>query len=144
MVGSYCFSSYGVVTPSVPWVLSLKPPVGTLCSVQWLAESFYLCNCKALAGPLSTQLYQAPFSKHFLASTIMLEFDDSLSDESQGGTVSMSFPFILCSAACFYTCSSEYFVPLSKKDQRSHTLVFLFLELCVVYEFYLEYSELLG
>jgi hypothetical protein len=25
-------------TPSATWVLSLAPPLGTLCSVQWLAE----------------------------------------------------------------------------------------------------------
>ena len=25
-------------TPSAPWVLSLAPPLGTLCSVQWLTE----------------------------------------------------------------------------------------------------------
>jgi hypothetical protein len=27
----------GLQTPSAPWVLSLTPPLGTLCSVQWLA-----------------------------------------------------------------------------------------------------------
>jgi hypothetical protein len=30
-----------------------------------------LCICKALAGPLRRQPYQAPFSMHFLASTIV-------------------------------------------------------------------------
>jgi hypothetical protein len=29
----------GLQTPSAPWVLSLVPPLGTLCSVQRLAES---------------------------------------------------------------------------------------------------------
>jgi hypothetical protein len=29
----------GLQAPSGPWVLSLAPPLGTLCSVQWLAES---------------------------------------------------------------------------------------------------------
>ena len=28
--------------PSAPSVLSLTPPLGTLCSVQWLAESIHL------------------------------------------------------------------------------------------------------
>ena len=41
-------------------------------------------------------------------------------------------------------CSHEYFVPPSKNDQSTHTLVFLLLEFHVVYEFYLGYSELLG
>jgi hypothetical protein len=36
------------------------------------------------------------------------------------------------------------FVPLSKKDQNIHTLVFLLLELLVVCELHLGYSGLLG
>jgi hypothetical protein len=27
--------------PSAPWVLSLAPPLGTLCSVQWMAVSIH-------------------------------------------------------------------------------------------------------
>jgi hypothetical protein len=45
----------GLQTPSAPWVLSLAPPSGTLCSVQWLAESIHLCICQALADPLRRQ-----------------------------------------------------------------------------------------
>jgi hypothetical protein len=77
-------SSYGVAfpmglqTPSAPSVLSLTPPLGTPCSVQWLAVSIQLCICKALTGSLRRQVYQAPFSKNFLASTIVLEFGDYL------------------------------------------------------------------
>ena len=41
----------GLQTPSAPWVLSLDPPLGTLCSVEWLAESVPLCICHALAEP---------------------------------------------------------------------------------------------
>ena len=33
-------------------VLSLTPPLGTLCSVQWLAASIGHCTCQALAKPL--------------------------------------------------------------------------------------------
>ena len=40
-------------TPSAPSVLSLTPPLGTLCSVQWLSESTYFCICQALLEPLS-------------------------------------------------------------------------------------------
>jgi hypothetical protein len=54
--------------PSAPWVLSLAPPLGTLCSVQWLAESIHFWFCQALAEPLMRQLYQAPVSKHLLAA----------------------------------------------------------------------------
>ena len=52
--------------------------------------------------------------------------------------------FSLCSILCLCISSHEYFVPPSKKDQSIHTLVFLLLELQVVCELYLGYSELLG
>jgi hypothetical protein len=42
LVGWYCCSSYGVAKLSAPSVLSLTP-VGTSCSVQWLAVSICLC-----------------------------------------------------------------------------------------------------
>ena len=75
-------------TPSAPWVLSLAPPLETLCSVQWLAVCIYLCICQALAKPLRRQLYQAPVSKHLLASTIVSGFGDCIWDGSPGGAVS--------------------------------------------------------
>ena len=40
------------------------------------------CICNALARPLRKQLYQAPFSKHFLASTIVSGFGDCIWDGS--------------------------------------------------------------
>ena len=49
----------GLQPPSGPWVLSLAPSLGTLCSVQWMAVSICFCNCQALAEPLRRQLYQA-------------------------------------------------------------------------------------
>jgi hypothetical protein len=78
----------GLQTPSAPWILSLVPPLGTLCSVQWLTESIHLCICQALAEYLRRQLYQAPVSKHLLASTIVSGFGNSIWDGSLGGTVS--------------------------------------------------------
>jgi hypothetical protein len=78
----------GLQTPSAPWVLSLVPPLGTLCSVQWLALSIHLCICQALAEPLRRQLYPAPVSKDLLASTIVSGFGDCIRDESPGGAVS--------------------------------------------------------
>ena len=54
----------GLQTTSAPWVLSLAPPLGTLCFVQWMAVSIHFCICQALADPLRRQLYQAPVSKH--------------------------------------------------------------------------------
>jgi hypothetical protein len=68
----------GLQIPSVHSVLSLTPPLGSPHSVQWLAMSIQLSIYKALAGPRRTYLFQAPFSKHFLASTIVSEFGDCI------------------------------------------------------------------
>ena len=38
--------------PLVPSVLSLIPPLGSLCSVRWLAESIFICIDQDLAEPL--------------------------------------------------------------------------------------------
>ena len=48
----------GLQTPSAPWVLSLAFPLGTLCSVQWMAVSIHLCICgSALWQSLSGDSY---------------------------------------------------------------------------------------
>ena len=52
--------------------------------------------------------------------------------------------FSLCSTLCRCISTCEYYVPLSKKDQSTHTLIFLLLELHVFCELYLGYAELLG
>jgi hypothetical protein len=83
----------GLQTPSAPWVLSLAPPLGTLYSIQWIAVSIYLCICQALAEPLRRQLYQAPVSKHLLASTLVSGFGDCIVDGSPGEAVS-GWPFL--------------------------------------------------
>jgi hypothetical protein len=75
----------GLQTPSTPWVLSLAPSLGTLCSVPWMDASIHLCICQALAEPLRRQLYQAPVSKHLLASTTVSGFGDCVWDGSPGG-----------------------------------------------------------
>jgi hypothetical protein len=54
-----------------------------------------------------------------------------------------SLSFSLCSTLCLHICSHEYFVTPAKNDQRTHTFVFLLLELHVVCELYLGYSEFL-
>jgi hypothetical protein len=88
ILGGGCWLSHivvppmGLQTPSVPWVLSLAPPLWTLCSVQWLTASILLCICQALVEPLNRQPYQAPNSKHFLASTIVSGFGDCKWDGS--------------------------------------------------------------
>jgi hypothetical protein len=64
----------GLQTPSAPSVLSLTPPLGSPCSVQWLTVSICIWIGQALAESLRRQLYQAPVSKHFLASAIVSGF----------------------------------------------------------------------
>ena len=68
----------GLQAPSAPSILSLSPPLGTLCSVQWLAESIHHCISQALEEPLRRQIYQAPVSKYLLASTIVSGFGDCI------------------------------------------------------------------
>ena len=38
----------GLQTPSAPWVLSLAPSLGTLCSIQWMTVSIHFCIFQAL------------------------------------------------------------------------------------------------
>jgi hypothetical protein len=47
----------GLQTPSAPSFLSLTPPLGSRCSVQWLAASIHLCICQALACILKCLSY---------------------------------------------------------------------------------------
>jgi hypothetical protein len=103
--------------------------------------NLHFCICQAQAEPLSRQLYVAPVSKHLLASTIVSVFGDYIWDGSSGGTV-ISFSF--CSKICFCIYSHGYFDPSSEKDQSIYTVVLLPLELHVVCEMNLGYSELLG
>jgi hypothetical protein len=82
-------------TSSAPWVLSLAPPLGTTCSVQWLAANIHLCICQALAEPLRRQLYQAPLSNHFLSPTIVSGFGDCIWDGfPRWGSLWMVFPSV--------------------------------------------------
>jgi hypothetical protein len=77
----------GLQTPSVLWVLSLDPSLGTLCSIQWITVSIYFCICQALAEPLRRQLYQSTVSKILLASVIVSGFGGCLWDGSPGRAV---------------------------------------------------------
>jgi hypothetical protein len=78
----------GLQTPSAPWVLSLAPLLGILCSIQWMAVSIYFCICQALAESLRRQLYQVPVSQFLLVSAIVSGFGGCLWDGSPGGAVS--------------------------------------------------------
>ena len=95
----------GLQTPFAPWVLSLASPLGTPCSVQWLAGSICLCICQALAEPLRRQIYQAPVSMHFLAST--MGFGNCMWD----GSSSWEFSGMACPSV-----SSPHFVSVSSQQ----------------------------
>jgi hypothetical protein len=78
----------GLQNTWAPWFLSLAPLLGILCSVQWMAVRIHLCICQVLAEPLRRELYQAPVSKHVLASTTVSGFGDYVWDRSPGKSVS--------------------------------------------------------
>ena len=78
----------GLQAPSAPSVLSLAPPLGTLCLVQWLAVSIHFCICQRLEESLRRQLYQASVSKLLLASTIVSGFGNCIWYGSPDGAVS--------------------------------------------------------
>jgi hypothetical protein len=46
----------GLQTPSAPWVLSLAPSLGTLCSIQWMSVNIQFYIFQVLAEPLRRQL----------------------------------------------------------------------------------------
>jgi hypothetical protein len=85
--------SMGLQTPSALQTLLQLLHWGPLSSVQWLAESFLLSICQALAEPLRRQSYQASISKHFLAFTIESGFGGCIWDRSPSGAVS-GWPFL--------------------------------------------------
>jgi hypothetical protein len=80
--------------PSAPSVLSLASSLGTLFSVQWMDVSIHLFICQELAEPLRRKLYQAPVSKHLLASTILSGFGDCMGWILGWGTLWMGFPSV--------------------------------------------------
>jgi hypothetical protein len=85
----------GLQLLSAPSVLSLIPPLGSPCSVLWLAVSNHICIAQVLVEPLRRQTYQAPVNKHFLASAIVSEFGVCIWHGSPGGAVS-GWPFLPC------------------------------------------------
>ena len=99
-------------TPSASPVLAQTLPLGSLCSVQCLAVYIRICIGPALEGPLRGQLYQAPVSKHFLASAIVSGFGVSRWDGSLGGSDGLSV-------------SAPLFVPAFSFDRRNSGLIFL-------------------
>jgi hypothetical protein len=88
---------YIYIHPFSSFSPSLTPPSGTPHSDPWLATIICLCICQALADPLKRELYQAPVSKHFLASPTVSGFSVCMWDGSSCGAVSDGLSFGLCS-----------------------------------------------
>jgi hypothetical protein len=109
----------GLQAPSTPSVFS-HTLLGTLHSVQWLAVSIRLCICKVLAGPIRKQLYQTPFSMHFLESTIVSGLITVYGMNTQVGQSLDGLSFSLCSTLYLHICSCEYFVLLLRRIEQPH------------------------
>jgi hypothetical protein len=100
--------------PSAPWVLSLAPPLGILCSVQQLVESIHIWIGQARSEPPKRQIYQAPVSKDILASTTVSGFGLSTScrqetfwvEDFVGGLLSLSSHW----GPCLSTGSSHFMI----------------------------------
>jgi hypothetical protein len=90
--------------------------------------SIHFSICQALAEPLRRQLYQASVSKLLLTSAIVSGLVAVYGMNPQVGQSLNGHAFSLCSELCLCNSFHGYFVPLSKKDQSVHILVFLLLE----------------
>jgi hypothetical protein len=67
---------------STPPVLPPNSSIGVPVLSPMVGCKYPHCVVQDLAEPLSIQLYQAPISKHFLASAIVSRFDDCMWDGS--------------------------------------------------------------
>ncbi|EDL11841.1 mCG147410 [Mus musculus] len=109
-----------------------------------MTVSIHFCICQALAQPHKRELYQSPVNKIFLAYAVVAGFGDCIWDGSRVGQSLDGPSFRLSSELCLCNSSHGYFVPHSKKEQSSRTLVFLLLEFRVFCKLYLRYSKFLG
>jgi len=105
--------------PSPPSILSPTLPLGSQCSVTWLAASILICVNKAVAEPLRRNLLQAPVSQHFLASAIVTGLCGCLREGCPGAADLGDFSFNPCSTLCPSISSHEYFVLLLSSTEAS-------------------------
>ena len=127
----------GLQMPSAPSVLSLGPPLWTLCSFSPMV------GCEHLP------LYLSGSGKASQETAISGSFQQTFHGIHNNVRLWWLYMGLiprwdsLCSMLYLHICSHENVVPFSKKDQSIHTLVFLLLELHVVCEMYFGYLELL-
>ena len=79
--------------PSAYSVLPLSPSLGSLCSVQWLADSICICIGLYWQSLSGDSCYHDPVRKHFLASTIVSGFGVCMWNGSPGEAV-CGWPFL--------------------------------------------------
>jgi hypothetical protein len=109
----------GFQTPSAPWVLSLAPLLGIVCSIQWMTVSIHFCICQALTEPLRRQPFQFPFSKHLLASTTVSGFGGCLWDSLWMVTPSVSVPHFVSVSPLMGVLIFNILIGLPKHPARS-------------------------
>jgi hypothetical protein len=108
-----------------------------LCSVQWMALILHFCICQALAESLR-RLYQAPVSKHFLASKIKSAFSNCIWNGSPDGTVTVyNISFSFLSKHCLCISSHVHFVPVLRRNEvstlwSSFFLSFMYFANCIL------------
>jgi hypothetical protein len=91
-----------------------------------MAVSIHFCICEALAVPLQRELYQAPVSKHLLASTTVSGFGDCKWDGNPGESVSRwSFIQSLLHTFSLYLLPWVFCCPLLKWIEVSTKLPYL-------------------
>jgi hypothetical protein len=132
-------------TLSAPWVFSLAPSLGSLCSVHWMAVSIHFSIFQTLAEPLRRQLYQAPVCKLLLRLTTVSGVGGCIQNGSPVGLFLVGPFFSLCFTLCLCNSFHRYFLPPSKKDRSIHTFVFLleFHVFCKLHFGYFKYCQVL-
>ena len=101
---------------SAPSVLSLTPPLGNWCSIQWLSRAFmpvFFRLWQSLSGGCSIRLLSKSIFRHPQSRLGLMTVYAMVSWLSLHG--SMSVPHFI---------SYEYFVTPSRNDCRIHNLVF--------------------
>ena len=117
----------GLQSPSDPWILSLAPSLGTLCSVQWMTVSIHYCICQALSKASqqtaifgSCQLNLAGICNSVWVWWLYIGWIPSW------GNLWMAL-YSVSALKFFYNSLHGNFVLYSKTERNIHTLVFLLL-----------------
>jgi hypothetical protein len=123
LVGWYCCSSYGVANTFNSFSPFSNPSIGD----QWLAANICLCICRASQETSISGSFQ-----HALLGIIVSGFGNCIWDGSPlWDSLWVAFPSVSALHFVFIFAPGE-FCSLSKKDQCTHTSVFLLIEFHMV------------